>query len=223
MDAGATRTIAGIVLRCGHAESPRIHGVPDKHTSRSPSPAGQRGTACTCAPHTFAEVDAVGQRGGMTRFLRAFAALVSVVVLVGAQPSEHRTDEWAWPVDPPRVVRAYAAPAHAYGPGHRGIDLAASALVRAPADGVVAFSGRVVDRGVVTIDHGDGLVTTLEPVEDAPPVGSVVARGDAVGVVRGGGHTAEGAVHFGVRRHGEYINPALLLGGVPRAVLLPCC
>ena len=48
-------------------------------------------------------------------------------------------------------------------------------------------------------------------------------RGDEVGVVALGGHTAAGALHFGVRLDGEYINPLLLLGGVPRAVLLPCC
>ena len=50
-----------------------------------------------------------------------------------------------------------------------------------------------------------------------------MARGEAVGELAFGGHTAPGAVHFGVRYEGEYINPLVLLGGVPRAVLLPCC
>ena len=53
--------------------------------------------------------------------------------------------------------------------------------------------------------------------------GAAVARGAAVGTIGIGGHAAPGVLHFGVRLEGEYINPLLLLGGVPRAVLLPCC
>jgi murein DD-endopeptidase MepM/ murein hydrolase activator NlpD len=133
--------------------------------------------------------------------------------------------DWRWPTVAVRVVRPYVAPAHAYGPGHRGIDLWAppGTTVRSPAPGTIAFAGDVAGRGVLTIDHGDGLVTTLEPVESALTAGTVVARGDPVATVAAGGHTAPGAVHFGVRYEGAYINPMLLLGGIPRAVLLPCC
>jgi len=131
--------------------------------------------------------------------------------------------DWTWPTTPVQVVRPYVAPAHAYGPGHRGIDLAAVGAVRSPADGVVAFAGTVVDRGVLTIDHGNGLVTTFEPVATELSPGDPVARGGEVGRVAAGGHADPGTVHFGVRLQGEYINPLMLLGGVPRAVLLPCC
>jgi len=132
---------------------------------------------------------------------------------------------WEWPVAEFRLERRYEAPAHRYGAGHRGIDLrpVESIDVRAPAAGSIAFSGMVAGRGILTIDHGDGLVTTLEPVDSPLEEGASVARGAVVGAVALGGHTASGAVHFGVRLHGEYINPLLLLGGVPRAVLLPCC
>ncbi|MFG6401648.1 murein hydrolase activator EnvC family protein [Microbacterium sp. P04] len=131
---------------------------------------------------------------------------------------------WEWPVQQFRLVRGFVAPAHAYGPGHRGIDLSpASARVLAPADGIVAFAGSVAGRGIVTIDHGSGLVTTLEPVTPVVTAGTLVRRGDEVAALAAGGHAEAGAVHFGVRRHGDYINPQLLLGGVPRAVLLPCC
>ena len=95
--------------------------------------------------------------------------------------------------------------------------------IRSPAAGFVQFSGRVVDRDLITIDHGNGLVTTLEPVTSPLVAGDRVARGEDVGIVRDGGHTPAGGVHFGVRWHGEYINPMVVLGGVPRAVLLPCC
>lgn len=132
---------------------------------------------------------------------------------------------WRWPMDSFRIARQFEAPAHRYGPGHRGIDLqpVGDDVVRSPAAGVVAFAGPVAGRGVVTIDHGRGLVTTLEPVAGMPAPGTRVAAGDPVGSVSLGGHSAPGTVHFGVREDGEYINPMLLLGHLPRAVLLPCC
>lgn len=132
---------------------------------------------------------------------------------------------WIWPVSAFRVVAPYVQPAHRYGPGHRGIDLEAvgSVVVVAPADGVIAFAGTVADRPLVTVDHGEGLVTTLEPVTSSLAPGAEVRRGEPVGELGLGGHTAPGALHFGVRLNGEYVNPLLLLGGIPRAVLLPCC
>ena len=119
----------------------------------------------------------------------------------------------------------FVAPPHAYGPGHRGIDLRPTAdeSVRAPAAGVVAFAGPVAGRGVLTIDHGNGWVSTLEPIDASVGVGASIGAGAPVGTLTRGGHAANGDLHFGVRLHGEYVNPLLLLGGVPRAVLLPCC
>lgn len=135
------------------------------------------------------------------------------------------TPDWLWPLARSRLEREFQAPAHRYGAGHRGIDLRADpgAAIRAPAPGIVAFAGRVAGRGVLTIDHGAGLVTTLEPVETRLAPGTAVDRGDSVAALSVGGHSAPGALHFGVRLDGEYINPLLLLGAVPRAVLLPCC
>ena len=132
---------------------------------------------------------------------------------------------WLWPVRSFRLERRFVAPPHEYGPGHRGIDLGVQGedLVRAPADGVVAFSGRVAGRGVLTIDHGGGLVSTLEPIESGLAAGTALAAGADVGRLSTGGHAAPGALHLGVRLDGHYLNPLVLLGGVPRAVLLPCC
>ena len=133
--------------------------------------------------------------------------------------------DWRWPVHPFRLVHPFVAPPHPYGPGHRGIDLlpVGGGDVRAPAAGVVAFAGQVAGRGVITVDHGDGLVSTLEPVDSPLSAGTPVDAGATVGVVSSGGHAEAGTVHFGVRLDGAYINPLVLLGGVPRAVLLPCC
>ena len=131
--------------------------------------------------------------------------------------------DWLWPVEGSRsVVEPFRAPAHAYGAGHRGVDIAAAGDLRAPADGVVAFAGTVVDRPLLTIDHGNGLVTTFEPVTSTLTPGSPVHRGDVVAHLAAGGHAPPGSLHLGVRWNGVYVNPMLLFGDVPRAVLLPC-
>ncbi|WDH80129.1 M23 family metallopeptidase [Microbacterium esteraromaticum] len=133
---------------------------------------------------------------------------------------------WRWPVGGARrVVEPFRAPAHDYGPGHRGMDIAVvpGADVHAPAGGVVAFRGTVVDRPLVTIDHGSGFVSTWEPVSSSLAPGDVVTAGAVIGAVAEGGHTVRGAMHIGVRVDGEYVNPLPLFGQVPRAVLLPCC
>lgn len=155
----------------------------------------------------------------------SLTSTATAVVHVPERPHpEGASTAWVWPVESPVIERAFEAPAHAYGPGHRGLDVSAGSVhLRAPADGVIAFKGAVAGRGVLTIDHGEGLVTTLEPIDATLNAGDRVRRGAAVGTISVGGHTASGTVHFGVRRDGEYINPLLLLGGVPRAVLLPCC
>jgi murein DD-endopeptidase MepM/ murein hydrolase activator NlpD len=133
-------------------------------------------------------------------------------------------DPWRWPVPAPiRVVAPFRAPATPYAAGHRGIDVAAEngAVVVAPADGVVSFAGPVVDRGVVAIDHGDGVVSAIEPVEAVVAAGTAMRAGEVVGRVATGGHCASRCVHFGVRVDGEYVSPFLFFGGLPRAVLLP--
>lgn len=172
------------------------------------------------------------------RPLGVIAALLMLVsVIVGGIPSQSASAGaappsadlsslgWVWPASAFRLARPYVAPAHEYAPGHRGIDLALpeGMPVRAPADGVVAFAGSVAGRGILTIDHGDGLVTTLEPVQSLLTAGSTVRRGEDVAALGVGGHAEAGQLHFGVRLNGSYINPMLLLDGVPRAVLLPCC
>lgn len=173
------------------------------------------------------------RRAMAIRRLSVMTALIitPATMATGASPA-HGADVravaesgWVWPATAFVLERPYAAPAHRYGAGHRGIDLRLldDLSVHSPADGLVAFVGDVAGRGVVTIDHGGGLVTTLEPVTPSVDPGEAVARGGPVGHLALGGHVEAGALHFGVRRDGEYVNPLLLLGGVPRAVLLPCC
>ncbi|OOB90481.1 hypothetical protein B0T42_11265 [Rathayibacter sp. VKM Ac-2630] len=130
---------------------------------------------------------------------------------------------WASPVPGFTVVEPWRAPEHRYAAGHRGIDLEATAgaPVLAVTGGTVSFAGRVVDRGVVSIEHADGLVSSVEPVEATVSAGAVVAPGDVIGTVGGGGHCDGRCVHLGVREDGEYVSPMRYFGGIPRAVLLP--
>lgn len=164
--------------------------------------------------------------------LGALLFVLLVILLPGAaqasQAPELPTPDppWSWPVDGARTVTApFRAPAHDYGAGHRGVDVAApvGTVVRAPADGIVAFRGVVVDRPLLTIDHGGGIVTTFEPLESSLTPGAPVVAGAEIGTVGRGGHTEAGQLHLGVRYNDVYINPMLMFGDVPRAILLPCC
>ncbi|WP_114592480.1 murein hydrolase activator EnvC family protein [Euzebya pacifica] len=123
---------------------------------------------------------------------------------------------------PGRVVRFFDPPEHPYGPGHRGVDLAAEPgdAVRAVLSGTVAFAGPVADRGWVTVDHGGGLRTTYGDLVPSVEAGATVLAGEVVG------HLAEGVGHLdwgarlarvgdggstGSAGAGDYIDPLSLL------------
>jgi murein DD-endopeptidase MepM/ murein hydrolase activator NlpD len=160
--------------------------------------------------------------------LAATLALVAPLLWSAATPAAGAApsaagQHWQWPVDPPRrVVKSFVAPATPYGPGHRGIDIAAPAntAVYSPAAGEVYFVGVVVDRPVLSIRHPDGLVSSFEPVVSPLAAGDAVSRGDRVGTLLPG-HCAATCLHFGVRLYGQYISPLKFLSGIPHSVLLP--
>lgn len=130
---------------------------------------------------------------------------------------------WTWPVsEPHRIVNPFVAPPTAWAAGHRGIDIGAvaGAPVFAPADGVVYFSGVVVDRPVLSIRHADGLVSSFEPVVSELVPGTAVRPGEIVGRLAAG-HCASACLHFGVRRFGAYVSPLAYLGAIPPSILLP--
>lgn len=125
--------------------------------------------------------------------------------------------DWTWPVVGP-IGRPYDPPSSPYGTGHRGIDILAPAgtVAVAPAAGTVSFAGRVGGRWFVTIDHGDGLRSTMSWVGTV-----LVRRGDTVAAgapvaATGTCHPGDASpcLHFGVRLHDSYQDPLAYLGPI---------
>lgn len=124
-----------------------------------------------------------------------------------------------WPLaGRPAVLRGWEPPADPYGPGHRGVDLAARPgdAVVAAATGRISFVGRVAGRGVVVVELAGsgvpGLRTTYEPVQALVAKGDEVAAGQAVGLLEAGPfHCAGGCLHWGLRQGDAYIDPLSLL------------
>jgi murein DD-endopeptidase MepM/ murein hydrolase activator NlpD len=122
---------------------------------------------------------------------------------------------WTWPVAGP-VIRGFDLPDDPYGPGHRGMDIAATVgtTIVAPADGTVAFAGPVGGRLFLTIDHGAGVSSTYSWLTaNLVRKGAAVTRGQPVALT-GWGHP--GALvphlHFGVKLDGGYVDPYAYLG-----------
>lgn len=147
---------------------------------------------------------------------------IAVVVALNASPAHAlRAGSWSWPLLGNHTIsRGYEPPSVFYGAGHRGIDLVAEEgqEVRAPADGVVHFVGTVVDRDLISLDHGQFL-STFEPVTSSLHKGDTVSRGQIIGVVATSSHCA--CLHMGARQGKDYLSPLAMLTSIPAAVLLP--
>jgi murein DD-endopeptidase MepM/ murein hydrolase activator NlpD len=155
----------------------------------------------------------------------AVAVLAPAPAAAGPEPENPPAAAvWAAPLQGKlAVTRPFEAPAHTYGPGHRGADLGGGPAtpVLAAGDGVVAFAGMVAGRPVVSIDHAGGLRTTYEPVDPGVGAGQRVARGSPIGTLLPGhaGCPVDACLHWGLRRGEDYLDPLLLLA--VRVRLLP--
>ncbi|KPM57218.1 peptidase M23 [Frankia sp. CcI49] len=131
---------------------------------------------------------------------------------------------WTWPLPGAvTVARAFQAPEHPFGPGHRGVDLSSppGSPVAAARSGVVGFAGWVGDRWVVTVVHGS-LRTTYEPVRPLVHEGDQVATGEQIGLLEAGhsGCPTAACLHWGLLRGAEYLNPLAFFHRI-RPRLLP--
>jgi murein DD-endopeptidase MepM/ murein hydrolase activator NlpD len=91
----------------------------------------------------------------------------------------------------------------------------------APTAGVVFFAGVVVDRGVLSIRHADGTVSSFEPIAASVSAGDEVGSGQSVGRVSEGGHCDSACLHVGARVEGVYVDPEPYFSVRRRAVLVP--
>ena len=160
------------------------------------------------------EPDRPAYRGGMRR--AAVLAFVALSLSV-APPIARAAGDWVWPVVGP-IVRGFDPPTSPFGSGHRGIDIAAApaTVLVAPEAGQVTFAGPVGGELFVTIDHGDGVRSTMSWLSAIlVRRNDLVERGQPV-AVSGHGHTALDTphVHFGVRLGETYVDPLDYLGPI---------
>ncbi|MDI2028504.1 M23 family metallopeptidase [Saccharopolyspora sp. TS4A08] len=154
----------------------------------------------------------------------ACSAGLAVAAAPSAPPEPSGPVALGWPLEPPEVLRPFDEPGSAFGPGHRGVDLAGrpGQPVLASADGVVAHAGWLVDRGVVSVEHAAGLRTSYEPLAPTVSPGDRVTRGQVIGHLEAGhpGCAAPACLHWGAREGDRYRDPLELVAG-SRARLLP--
>jgi murein DD-endopeptidase MepM/ murein hydrolase activator NlpD len=80
--------------------------------------------------------------------------------------------------------------------------------------GSVVFAGPVGGRGVVSVQHDDGLRSTYEPVRPVVAASALVGAGDVVGLLEPGHLSCAPAtcLHWGMRRERtDYLDPLVLL------------
>ncbi|MGI9824060.1 M23 family metallopeptidase [Agromyces sp. Marseille-Q5079] len=234
MTAAAPRPLRPPVL--AHLRTRRRHGgvalalvalaatfAPGGGPSSAVAASAQGVNAADSTARPGLDATAAGAGSGDRRPSGALDAPPPGIAIAGADDALVVRDSWAWPTPLPiRVIAPFRAPATPYASGHRGVDLRADPgeTIVAPSSGVVSFAGMVAGRPVVSLDHGDGVVSSMEPVSATVAIGDRVGMGEQLGIVGTGGH-CDGCVHLGVRVDGEYVSPMLFLGGVPWAVLLP--
>ena len=197
----------------------------------------------------YPQIDAEAVRGWrlpVLVLLLTLAALVPVAGLAATGEGLAATGEGLAPPPatvpgPPRVpalwmpvteavVRGFDARAGPYGPGHRGIDIAApvGATVQAPAAGRVVFGGPVAGTSWVSLLVAPGVRVTLGPVLDPVRAGRVSSRAPLGQVGPGHGAMAERAgsgatlhLSLSVRVDGVYVDPLAYLADRPRPRLAP--
>lgn len=129
---------------------------------------------------------------------------------------------------PPAPTRPYFRAPHdgavrtgytrrADGGGHEGVDYAVRPgdMVRAASGGTVVSAGEVPRRygRVVAIDHGQGWTTFYGHLTRVTvSQGDIVRAGERIGLAGRAGRTDGPQLHFEIRRSGQPVDPAPLIG-----------
>jgi murein DD-endopeptidase MepM/ murein hydrolase activator NlpD len=144
-------------------------------------------------------------------------------------PSIGAESKFSSPLVGSSVVHEYRQSETPYSAGHRGVDYEAKLgqAVFAPADGQVHFVGKVVNRQLISLDHGQELLSAFEPVCSQLTEGDPVVSGQLIGEVCEGEASYDLhcqpniCMHFSVRKHGEYLSPLWFTGELTPSRLLP--
>ena len=152
------------------------------------------------------------------RWMRVGPVIAFSLSLVAVAPADVLgAPSWLSPPVDSVITRYFEPPESDFGPGHRGIDygVVPGVKVRAAAAGVVAFAGSVAGTKAVTLDHGDGLVTTYTRLGAISVLaGMTVDQGHFIGTTSSA-HPGEWAgLHFGVKMNSLYVDPLTFLGPV---------
>lgn len=221
----ATALIAAIALSvttlpATTAAVPVAGSQPPPAAGSQPPPATHRaGTTTATGTTTTAET---------TVITGAHATALATTTSTGGASQRSHSElalTFAWPLSPrPEVYRPFEQPRSQWSNGHRGVDLVAAVgqPVLSAGEGVVAFSGVVAGRGVITVRHSGGLRTSYEPVDIRLTSGAPVRRGARIGVVSAtAGHCVPlTCLHWGAISGQTYRDPLSLLG-FGRPILLP--
>ncbi|WP_307797552.1 M23 family metallopeptidase [Actinomadura barringtoniae] len=119
------------------------------------------------------------------------------------------------------MIRGFSPPAVPWGPGHRGVDLAArpGQPVYSAGAGRVSYAGTLAGRGVVAVTHGP-FRTTYLPVHPTVHRGAQVKAGTRIGVLEPSQHCpTEPCLHWGLLEGHIYRDPLSLVR--PHVRLLP--
>lgn len=135
----------------------------------------------------------------------------------GVQANQSPPTQWSTPVAPLEVHRGFQPPPTPWAAGHRGVDLAGEneQPVHASAAGTVLYADYLADRGVVSIRHDSGWLTSYEPVRAEVTEGQQVEAGELLGVLDGVHRDCRSSapcLHWGARLWGQYVDPLWLLG-----------
>ena len=154
--------------------------------------------------------------------------MVGFMAILATPKTSQAEPSWQVPVAKPVLERHFLQPSSDYSAGHRGVDylVKQGQSVFAPADGAVRFAGRVVNRGVMTLEHGSTLLASFEPVCPLLPVGSLVERGDEIATICDEPDYENHCgvricLHFSLRKESGYLSPLVTIGGLSPSRLLP--
>lgn len=129
-------------------------------------------------------------------------------------------------IDPEQVINGFEQPSSKYSAGHRGLDiyLPPQQPLVSPTAATVSFTGRVVNRNVLSLKHDDYTIS-FEPVCSELSAGDIVSQGEIIGFLCDGQESyqphCEQCYHLSVRKNGEYLDPLVALNSVQRSRLLP--